>query len=112
MIVSYLLLYWDDAHLGRYFLNSQLGTKDDLLALSDALHERNMYLMVDVVANHMVGAMVHRCRHWLTGDFRDTTARPILSTTVSSTRSTRKTTSTLRARLMTTTTKLRSRSAG
>ncbi|BCS20599.1 alpha-amylase [Aspergillus puulaauensis] len=42
--------YWQQ---DLYFLNSQLGTKDDLLALSDALHERDMYLMVDVVANHM-----------------------------------------------------------
>lgn len=100
------------AHLGRYSLNSELGTEDDLKALVDALHARDMYLMVDVVANHMVGAMVHDCRHWLIDDYRDPTARPILSTIAPSTRSTRKTTSTLRAPLMTTTTKLRSKSAG
>jgi hypothetical protein len=35
-------------------LNENYGTADDLKALSSALHERNMYLMVDVVANHMV----------------------------------------------------------
>ncbi|KKK25536.1 hypothetical protein P175DRAFT_0505923 [Aspergillus ochraceoroseus IBT 24754] len=34
-------------------LNSHYGTADDLKALADALHERRMYLMVDVVANHM-----------------------------------------------------------
>lgn len=34
-------------------LNSAFGTPDDLVALSDALHARGMYLMVDVVTNHM-----------------------------------------------------------
>ncbi|KAK0448478.1 alpha-amylase [Desarmillaria tabescens] len=33
-------------------LNSKFGTPDDLKALSSALHDRNMYLMVDVVVNH------------------------------------------------------------
>lgn len=37
-----------------YALNSNYGTADDLKALAAALHERDMYLMVDVVANHMV----------------------------------------------------------
>lgn len=36
-------------------LNSHFGTADDLKALSSALHSRGMYLMVDVVVNHMVG---------------------------------------------------------
>ncbi|RDX40957.1 glycoside hydrolase family 13 protein [Lentinus brumalis] len=35
-------------------LNSKFGTADDLKALSAALHNRSMYLMVDVVVNHMV----------------------------------------------------------
>ncbi|KAK3337361.1 glycoside hydrolase superfamily [Cercophora scortea] len=34
-------------------LNSAFGTSSDLLALSAALHARGMYLMVDVVTNHM-----------------------------------------------------------
>lgn len=34
-------------------VNSNFGTSDDLIALSDALHARGMYLMVDVVTNHM-----------------------------------------------------------
>lgn len=34
-------------------LNDNFGTEEDLLALSAALHERGMYLMVDVVTNHM-----------------------------------------------------------
>ncbi|KAF3010469.1 hypothetical protein E8E14_005005 [Neopestalotiopsis sp. 37M] len=34
-------------------VNSNFGTSDDLVALSDALHDRGMYLMVDVVTNHM-----------------------------------------------------------
>ncbi|KAL4932676.1 alpha-amylase [Aspergillus undulatus] len=47
--------YWQQ---DLYSLNEQLGTEDDLKALADALHDRGMYLMVDVVANHMgyVGA--------------------------------------------------------
>ncbi|EIW57027.1 glycoside hydrolase family 13 protein [Trametes versicolor FP-101664 SS1] len=36
-------------------LNSHFGTADDLKSLSTALHNRGMYLMVDVVVNHMVG---------------------------------------------------------
>ncbi|KAH9856074.1 glycoside hydrolase family 13 protein [Lenzites betulinus] len=36
-------------------LNSHFGSADDLKALSTALHARNMYLMVDVVVNHMAG---------------------------------------------------------
>jgi maltooligosyltrehalose synthase len=42
------------ANLNRYNINSNYGTAADLLALSEALHNRGMYLMVDVVANHMV----------------------------------------------------------
>ena len=34
-------------------LNPHFGTADDLHALSDALHKRGMYLMFDVVVNHM-----------------------------------------------------------
>jgi alpha-amylase len=34
-------------------VNSNFGTEDDLVNLSDALHKRGMYLMVDVVTNHM-----------------------------------------------------------
>lgn len=34
-------------------LNPHFGTTDDLHALSDALHKRGMYLMFDVVVNHM-----------------------------------------------------------
>ncbi|KAL4803699.1 glycoside hydrolase superfamily [Aspergillus unguis] len=42
--------YWQQ---DLYELNSHFGTEDDLKALADALHARNMYLMVDVVVNHM-----------------------------------------------------------
>ncbi|KAJ5772917.1 hypothetical protein N7457_007813 [Penicillium paradoxum] len=42
--------YWQQ---DIYALDSNLGTADDLKALSDALHKRDMYLMVDVVANHL-----------------------------------------------------------
>lgn len=38
----------------RFALNSNYGTAEDLNALATALHDRGMYLMVDVVANHMV----------------------------------------------------------
>ncbi|KAI1873020.1 uncharacterized protein JN550_003273 [Neoarthrinium moseri] len=34
-------------------VNSNFGSGDDLKALADALHNRGMYLMVDVVTNHM-----------------------------------------------------------
>ena len=35
-----------------YELNPHFGSADDLVALSDALHARDMYLMVDIVVNH------------------------------------------------------------
>ncbi|KAF5385548.1 hypothetical protein D9757_006764 [Collybiopsis confluens] len=35
-------------------LNSNFGSADDLKSLSKALHDRGMYLMVDVVVNHLV----------------------------------------------------------
>ncbi|KAI1503143.1 glycoside hydrolase family 13 protein [Biscogniauxia marginata] len=36
-----------------YSLNSHFGTEEDLANLSAALHSRGMYLMLDVVTNHM-----------------------------------------------------------
>ncbi|PSS09146.1 glycoside hydrolase family 13 protein [Amorphotheca resinae ATCC 22711] len=36
-----------------YQVNSNFGSSSDLVALSNALHQRGMYLMVDVVTNHM-----------------------------------------------------------
>ncbi|KGO56903.1 Alpha-amylase, fungi [Penicillium expansum] len=42
--------YWQQ---DIYALDSNYGTADDLKALAAALHKRDMYLMVDVVANHM-----------------------------------------------------------
>ncbi|KAK4683535.1 alpha-amylase, partial [Tremellales sp. Uapishka_1] len=42
--------YWT---LDPSSLNSNFGTADDLKALSTALHAKNMYLMVDVVINHV-----------------------------------------------------------
>ena len=42
--------YW--AHDPRY-LNDHFGSAQDLQALSKALHDKGMYLMVDVVANHV-----------------------------------------------------------
>ncbi|KAJ0418766.1 glycoside hydrolase superfamily [Aspergillus carlsbadensis] len=42
--------YWQK---NIYGVDSHLGTADDLKALSDALHDRGMYLMLDVVPNHM-----------------------------------------------------------
>ena len=35
-----------------YEINPQFGTAQDLKDLSDALHNRSMYLMVDIVVNH------------------------------------------------------------
>ncbi|EAW23731.1 putative alpha-amylase [Aspergillus fischeri NRRL 181] len=42
--------YWQQ---NIYEVNSNYGTAQDLRKLADALHARGMYLMVDVVANHM-----------------------------------------------------------
>ncbi|EEB09577.1 alpha-amylase Aah4 [Schizosaccharomyces japonicus yFS275] len=42
--------YWPK---NLYRLNPHFGTEADLKELSNALHERGMYLMVDVVVNHM-----------------------------------------------------------
>lgn len=42
--------YWPE---DIYSVNPHFGTADDLLALSDALHARGMFLMVDIVVNHM-----------------------------------------------------------
>ncbi|KAI3394402.1 hypothetical protein diail_2814 [Diaporthe ilicicola] len=36
-----------------YTLNPHFGTEEDLIGLSDALHARGMYLMFDIVVNHM-----------------------------------------------------------
>ncbi|OJJ48020.1 hypothetical protein ASPZODRAFT_131669 [Penicilliopsis zonata CBS 506.65] len=42
--------YWQQR---IYDVNANFGTKEDLIALSDAIHDRGMYLMLDVVPNHM-----------------------------------------------------------
>lgn len=42
--------YWPQ---DLYKLNDAFGTESDLLELSNILHSRGMYLMVDIVANHM-----------------------------------------------------------
>lgn len=36
-----------------YALNHHFGTEEDLIGLSDALHARGMYLMFDIVVNHV-----------------------------------------------------------
>ena len=36
-----------------YSINSHLGTADDLKSLVSTAHSKGMYVMVDVVANHM-----------------------------------------------------------
>lgn len=41
--------YWQD---DLYDVNPEYGTSQDLVDLSTALHDRGMYLMLDVVANH------------------------------------------------------------
>lgn len=41
--------YWQQ---DIYSVNGHFGTSDDLKALSQALHGRGMYLMVDIVVNH------------------------------------------------------------
>ncbi|TRM69341.1 glycoside hydrolase family 13 protein [Schizophyllum amplum] len=41
--------YWPTSYTD---LNSHFGNEDDLKSLSQAVHDRGMYLMVDVVVNH------------------------------------------------------------
>jgi alpha-amylase len=41
--------YWQK---NLYGLNSKFGTADDLKNLASELHDRGMYLMVDIVVNH------------------------------------------------------------
>ncbi|TEA21062.1 Alpha-amylase A type-1/2 [Colletotrichum sidae] len=43
--------YWS---LDNYALNDKFGTEDDFKGLVKALHDRDMYIMVDVVVNNMV----------------------------------------------------------
>lgn len=40
-------------------LNPRFGTADDLKALSKALHDRGMYLMVDIVVNNIPGTTIN-----------------------------------------------------
>ncbi|KAI1630272.1 alpha-amylase [Exophiala viscosa] len=42
--------YWGD---DPFRLNDHFGTADDLRSLSNAIHDRDMLLMVDVVVNHL-----------------------------------------------------------
>lgn len=42
--------YWQE---DLYSVNPHFGTSEDLLALSNALHARGMYLMIDIVVNHV-----------------------------------------------------------
>jgi len=42
--------YWQQ---NMYEVNNNFGTAAELLALSNALHSRGMYLMVDIVTNHV-----------------------------------------------------------
>ncbi|KAJ3738716.1 alpha-amylase [Lentinula detonsa] len=45
-------------------LNAHFGNPDDLKNLSSALHERGMYLMVDVVVNHLVAIPTNPSGVW------------------------------------------------
>lgn len=40
--------------LDYYTINDHFGGKDDLVNLIEAMHKRNMWLMLDVVANHSI----------------------------------------------------------
>lgn len=48
--------YWQK---NLFEVNQHFGSKDDLKALSAALHARGMYLMVDVITNHMASISAH-----------------------------------------------------
>ncbi|CCM03833.1 uncharacterized protein FIBRA_05982 [Fibroporia radiculosa] len=54
---------YGDAYHGYWIadatkLNDRFGTADDLKALSDELHKRGMYLMVDVVVNNVMSTSI------------------------------------------------------
>lgn len=51
LVDRYLSSYWPQ---DLTTLNPHFGTVNDLKNLSDSLHARGMYLMLDVVVNHMV----------------------------------------------------------
>lgn len=44
----------------RYEVNPHFGGADGLRALIKAAHDKQMYVMVDVVANHMVIIIAHK----------------------------------------------------
>ncbi|KAJ3885788.1 alpha-amylase [Lentinula edodes] len=45
-------------------LNANFGSDEDLKNLSSALHERGMYLMVDIVVNHLVAVPTNTSSVW------------------------------------------------
>ena len=54
---------YGDAYHGYWIsdasqLNGKFGTSDDLMALSNDVHKRGMYLMVDVVVNDMAAPLL------------------------------------------------------
>lgn len=53
-----------------YGINPEYGTKEDFRALVDAVHERGMYLIIDLVANHTSpdNAWVEEHPDWYTRD--------------------------------------------
>ncbi|KAG6912830.1 hypothetical protein DXG01_011659, partial [Tephrocybe rancida] len=53
-------------------LNAHFGSQGDLKELSSALHSRGMYLMLDVVANHMVIVPKNETSSTATLDFSST----------------------------------------
>ncbi|KAG6846222.1 hypothetical protein H0H93_015310 [Arthromyces matolae] len=57
-------------------LNSHFGTPEDLKELSTALHARGMYLMLDVVVNHMVTVPKHDPSGAVTFDYTTITSFP------------------------------------
>ena len=56
--ISPVVTNTDDGYHGYwakdiYTVNSHFGNESDLVSLANELHKRDMYLMIDVVANHM-----------------------------------------------------------
>ena len=65
MCVPYSSVSWSsDERIAGYWplnfnaLNSHFGTQQDLQDLAAALHAKGMYLMVDIVINHMAATAV------------------------------------------------------
>lgn len=53
VVINYPNAFHGYAAMNIYGINPHFGTVNDFLNLVNACHQNNIYMMVDVVANHM-----------------------------------------------------------